>query len=163
MILQERHLRVPFFIYNNHMIKIILLFLLLPLTAFSRDCVKEFQNYKAGITLTYSINDLMERYGSKNLNVCDDPAKDGQWKDTQRRIYESLIKSEAKDWCKEVDQQIKTETGCHLPESYLLKLKARDFRRVKFSDACREKLPLLHKLYKICVSNAGPKAGNESE
>lgn len=144
------------------MLKYIFILLFLPLSAFARDCVKEFQNYKAGITLTYMINDLMEQHYIKNqsLSVCDDPLKDKHWKDTQRSIYESFLKSSSKDWCKEVDQNIKEESGCHLPEAYLVKFKNRDFRKVKFNEACREKLPLLYKLYKICVNNAGPKAGN---
>lgn len=156
---------MPFFIYNGFMLKLFVIFSLFSSSAFARDCVKEFQNYKAGITLTYMINDLMEQHYIKNqsLSFCDDPLKDKHWKDTQRSIYESFLKSSGKDWCKEVDQNIKTEAGCHLPESYLIKLKNRDFRGVKFSVVCREKLPLLHKLYKICVNKAGPKAGNLSE
>lgn len=158
----ERHLRVPFFVYNYFMLKHLILFSLLSSTALARDCVKEFQNYKAGISLTFMINDLLEQHYMKkqSLNVCDDLLKDKHWKDTQRSIYESFIKSAGNDWCKEVDQNIKNDSGCHLPEAYLVKLKNRDFRKVNFSEACRDKLPLLHKLYKICVSSAGPKAGN---
>lgn len=133
--------------------KYFLILITLSFNSFARDCEKEYKNFRAGLKLTFSINDLMDKFekNKMSLTVCEDPQKNLFWESERRSITEATFKSSNPDeLCTKLEREIREEESCTLPATYLKKLKERDFRRVNFTEACREKLPLLHKLYRIC-------------
>lgn len=136
-----------------------------------------------GLKLTYSINDLMDKYevNKESLSVCEDLTKNKIWDSEIKRLVNGLtehkkemarkgdISSELLDFgvshkekhlnqkelCSRLDEKVSEEESCYLPRSYLEKLKQTDFAKLKFKEVCVQNLPTLYKLYKGCRRNGG--------
>lgn len=145
---------------------------------YGRDCLKEAWNFHVGMKLTYSINDLMDKYEAQkeSLSVCDEKQKNEIWDSEQKALIEGYVElkkdfarkgdisSEILDFgypidekhlspqelCVKLDQKVTEEVSCYLPHSYLAKLKTTDFSKTKFNKICKQTLPTLYKLYKSC-------------
>lgn len=128
--------------------------------------------------LTYSTNDLMDRYeaGKESISICDDKLKNDIWNDEQKALIEGYkelqkdfkrkgdISSDILDFgypidekhlthselCTKLDQKAAEEVDCYKPRKYLEKIKSTDFTKVKFREFCKKNLPELFKQYKSC-------------
>ena len=159
--------------------KVFIFFLLLfSSQAFARDCLQEAWNYHLGMKLTYSINDLMDRYAAQkeSLEICDEKLKNEMMDseidamvqglydlrkemtnrgDIPSDIIDFGVSSEnryvaQKELCVRLDEKIIEEDYCYIPREYLLKIKNTDYSNTKFSEICKENLPYLYKRYKGC-------------
>ena len=158
--------------------KIFILIFLFSNIAFARDCLKESWNLHTGIKFTHSINDLMDRYEEQkfSVSVCDDKIKNEMWDSEQKALIEGYkelqkeFKSKGdissdilaygysleekhlthKELCEKVDEKVTELSACHMPRSYVEKIRTTDFAKVDIREFCKKRLPYLYKKHRAC-------------